>query len=70
MNNPFENANGSYCVLMNREGQYSLWPSFLDIPGGWSVAYKEGGREQCLDYINAHWTDLAPHSLKEKRQEE
>ncbi|CUH95315.1 hypothetical protein P22_1385 [Propionispora sp. 2/2-37] len=64
MNNPFENPNGTYLVLINQEGQYSLWPSFLDIPGGWSVVYGEGNRQQCLDYINACWVDMRPNSLK------
>ena len=30
MTNPFENDNYTYKVLINEEGQYSLWPAFLD----------------------------------------
>ena len=30
MTNPFEDENGTYVVLINDEGQYSLWPDFID----------------------------------------
>lgn len=30
MANPFEDADDTYLVLMNDEGQYSLWPAFID----------------------------------------
>ncbi|QOV11496.1 MbtH family protein [Viridibacillus arvi] len=64
MSNPFENENGIYNVLINEEGQHSLWPSFLVIPEGWSVIYSEESRQDCLEYINKNWTDLQPKSLK------
>ncbi|MGE7924254.1 MbtH family protein [Viridibacillus arvi] len=64
MSNPFENENGIYNVLINEEGQHSLWPSFLVIPEGWSVIYWEKSRQDCLEYINKNWTDLQPKSLK------
>ncbi|WP_285769408.1 MbtH family protein [Peribacillus sp. SI8-4] len=64
MTNPFENENGIYNVLINEEGQHSLWPAFLDIPRGWSVIYREESRQDCLEYINTNWTDLQPKSLK------
>lgn len=40
MTNPFENDNYTYKVLKNEEGQYSLWPAFLDVPIGWNVVHK------------------------------
>ncbi|MCK1986178.1 MULTISPECIES: MbtH family protein [Peribacillus] len=64
MTNPFENENGIYHVLINKEGQHSLWPAFLVIPEGWSVIYREESRQDCLEYINKNWTDLLPNSLK------
>ncbi|MGE7623464.1 MbtH family protein [Viridibacillus sp. NPDC096237] len=64
MTNPFENENGIYNVLINEEGQHSLWPAFLVIPEGWSVIYREESRQDCLEYINKNWTDLQPKSLK------
>ncbi|MFJ7367419.1 MbtH family protein [Peribacillus frigoritolerans] len=64
MTNPFENENGIYHVLINEEGQHSLWPAFLVIPEGWSVIYREESRQDCLEYINKNWRDLLPNSLK------
>lgn len=63
MTNPFEDNDGSYLVLINDEGQYSLWPSFAEIPAGWSVAKAEDTRQACLDYIEENWTDMRPKSL-------
>ncbi|WP_416980576.1 MbtH family protein [Streptomyces sp. T028] len=63
MTNPFENAEGRYVVLVNDEGQYSLWPDFAEVPAGWDVAYSENDRQSCLDYIEANWTDMRPRSL-------
>lgn len=64
MINPFEDENGTYYVLKNKEGQYSLWPDFVDVPVGWSVVYGDESRMVCLDYINSHWGDMRPNSLK------
>ncbi|AZV50242.1 MULTISPECIES: MbtH family protein [Bacillus] len=64
MANPFENADGIYLVLINEEGQYSLWPGFIDVPSGWTVVHEQKGREACLDYIQSHWSDMRPNSLK------
>jgi MbtH protein len=66
MSNPFENPDGSYFVLVNDEGQHSLWPTFVDVPGGWRVAFGEADRQACLDYVEANWTDMRPRSLAEK----
>jgi MbtH protein len=63
MTNPFEDPEGRYLVLVNDEGQHSLWPSFVDVPAGWTVAHGESSRAACLDYVNANWTDLRPLSL-------
>ena len=63
MDNPFDDQNTSFLVLVNDEGQHSLWPAFADVPAGWSIAHGEGPRAQCLEYIDAHWTDMRPLSL-------
>ncbi len=54
-----ENPNGTYVVLKNKDGQYSLWPSFLDIPGGWNVIFGEDNRDNCMNYIETNWKDLS-----------
>lgn len=63
MSNPFEDEDGEYVALVNEEGQYSLWPTFKDIPEGWTVTGPRGARKDCLAYIEEHWTDMRPKSL-------
>ncbi len=63
MTNPFEDPDGTYLVLVNDEGQHSLWPAFVAVPAGWTVAHEESSRSACLDYVNANWTDMRPTSL-------
>jgi MbtH protein len=63
--NPFEDPDGVYTVLVNDEGQHSLWPEFVDVPAGWKVVHGPTGRQDCLDYIETNWTDLRPKSLIE-----
>ncbi|OHV48188.1 MbtH family protein [Frankia sp. B2] len=63
MTNPFEDESASYFVLVNDEGQYSLWPVFAEVPGGWSIVHGEDSRKACLDFIEENWTDMRPKSL-------
>ena len=63
MSNPFEDDNAEYLVLVNHEGQYSLWPSFREIPAGWSAVGPRSKRTECLAWIDHNWTDLRPLSL-------
>lgn len=71
--NPFDDANGSFYVLVNDEDQYSLWPTFAPVPAGWTVTFGEGegaSRPACLEYVDQHWTDLRPRSLRENMSPE
>ncbi|GAA2410185.1 MbtH family protein [Actinomadura vinacea] len=63
--NPFEDPEGRFVVLVNDEGQHSLWPVFAEVPAGWNVAFGEDSREACLAYVEENWTDLRPRSLAE-----
>ncbi|OPF82227.1 MbtH family protein [Streptomyces antioxidans] len=63
MTNPFDDENGSFLVLLNDEGQYSLWPAFAEVPAGWRVVFGEDTRKNCLDYIEENWRDMRPKSL-------
>ena len=65
MTNPFEDEKGTYHVLINDEGQHSLWPSFIDVPKGWTIIRKSDTRAACLEFINKNWTDMRPNSLIE-----
>ncbi|MGI5163172.1 MbtH family protein [Spirillospora sp. CA-253888] len=69
MPNPFDDPEGAFLVLVNDEGQHSLWPSFIDVPDGWNTVFGEAGRQECLDYIDAHWTDMRPKSLIEAMEQ-
>jgi MbtH protein len=63
MTNPFDDEDGRFLVLRNDEGQYSLWPSSIDVPAGWDVAHEEDSRAAALQYIEDNWTDMRPNSL-------
>ncbi|ROL83474.1 MbtH family protein [Pseudomonas chlororaphis] len=63
MTNPFENDELSFAVLVNEEGQYSLWPEFMECPKGWRQKFGPATRQACLDYINDNWRDMRPASL-------
>jgi MbtH protein len=62
MSNPFEDQDAQFSVLINHEGQYSLWPQFAPIPDGWSEVLR-AGRQECMDYVEQNWTDMRPRSL-------
>lgn len=65
MTNPFDNEKGEFLVLVNHEGQYSLWPTFRQIPEGWTAVGPRGNKKDCLDWVEANWTDMRPKSLIE-----
>lgn len=65
MTNPFDDPEGTFHVLVNDEGQHSLWPAFAPVPDGWHAVVENQGRADCLAYVEQHWTDLRPRSLIE-----
>jgi MbtH protein len=65
MSNPFDEEDVNFVVLVNDEEQYSLWPVSVDIPAGWSVVLEESPRNKCLEFIETHWLDMRPRSLRE-----
>ncbi|GIH67786.1 MbtH family protein [Sphaerimonospora thailandensis] len=60
---PFDVPDATYLVLVDEEGRHSLWPSFADVPQGWTAVHGPDGRDACLEYVSAHWVDLRPRSL-------
>jgi MbtH protein len=70
MTNPFEDPDASYLVLINDEGQHSLWPVFADVPEGWETIFGEAARQECLDFIETNWTDMRPRSLIKAMEED
>lgn len=63
MTNPFDNEDLSFFVLKNQEDQYSLWPAFAEVPGGWDIVFGEGSHGDAVNYIEENWTDMRPKSL-------
>lgn len=55
-----------YAVVVNHEEQYSIWPTYREIPLGWTAVGKEGSKAECLAYIEEVWTDMRPLSLRKK----
>jgi uncharacterized protein YbdZ (MbtH family) len=63
LTNPFEAEDGVFHVLVNDEGQHSLWPTFIDVPAGWRIVHNSDTRTACLQFVEKHWIDLRPKSL-------
>jgi MbtH protein len=57
----------SYSVVVNDEGQYSIWPEAREIPLGWKAVGHSGPKDKCLEYIEEHWTDMRQLSLQKAR---
>ncbi len=58
-----------YTVLVNHEEQYSLWPTFKDIPNGWSQVGPVGKKAECLAWVEEVWTDITPLSVRKRLEE-
>ncbi|MDO9407838.1 MbtH family protein [Patulibacter sp.] len=63
MTNPFDDPDGTFSVLVNDEGQHSLWPAFADVPDGWTPVLEGATRDDAERWVEEHWTDLRPLSL-------
>lgn len=59
-----EQAGSEWQVVVNDEGQYSVWVLDRPPPEGWHGEGTTGSRQDCLDHIDQVWTDLRPLSLR------
>jgi uncharacterized protein YbdZ (MbtH family) len=59
-----EDDRTTYLVVVNHEGQYSLWPSHRGLPPGWESTSRSGSLGDCLGSIESVWTDMRPLSLR------
>jgi MbtH protein len=66
----WDDDDAEFNVVMNHEEQYSIWPSYKEIPGGWRAVGTAGKKAECLAYIEAHWTDMRPLSLRQAMAEQ
>ena len=53
-----------YEVVINDEEQYSIWTAEQAPPAGWRTVGHRGPKDECLAYIDEHWTDMRPLSLR------
>lgn len=64
-----EDDRTTYRVVVNHEEQYSIWPDYKEVPGGWRAVGKTGKKDECLAYIKEVWTDMRPLSLRRRMAE-
>ncbi|HTJ91038.1 MAG TPA: MbtH family protein [Acidocella sp.] len=58
MSSPFDDQESLYFTLVNTHEQYSIWPLFLDVPAGWTVAAGPMSRADTLAWIDRAWTKV------------
>lgn len=51
-------------VIINGEGQYSIWPEKKDTPAGWKETGFSGTKSECTQFVDKKWTDMRPISLQ------
>jgi len=65
----FDRDDVVFQVVINHEEQYSIWPDYKAIPAGWRAAGNSGLKQECLAYIEEHWTDMRPLSLRKQMEQ-
>lgn len=61
----FDREDEVFIVLVNHEKQYSIWPHWKPVPGGWAaVENVKGNKKTVLEYVESTWTDMRPLSLQ------
>ena len=53
-----------FIALINEEEQYSIWPAKKEVPPGWKSVGFSGSKQEVSTYIDEHWTDMRPASLR------
>jgi len=61
---PNEDDSREYVVVVNGEGQYSIWLAEGSPPAGWTIEGMRGKKSDCLQHISVVWTDMRPRSLR------
>jgi MbtH protein len=57
-------ADEGFAVVINAEGQYSVWRLNREVPAGWRRVGVQGARAECLAHIAGVWPDMRPLSLR------
>ena len=58
----------NFCVVLNDEEQYSIWPADRENALGWRDAGKTGTKAECLAYIKEVWSDMRPLTLRKRME--
>ena len=53
-----------YEVVINDEEQYSIWLANKEVPEGWRAVGCRGPKVECIAYIEKHWVDMRPLSVR------
>ncbi|CAA2107574.1 MbtH family protein [Variovorax paradoxus] len=62
----FDREDETFIVLVNHEDQYSIWPHWKAVPGGWkAIDGIKGDKKTALEYVEKTWTDMRPKSLRD-----
>lgn len=61
-------AGPLYKVVVNGEGQYSIWFRDRENPTGWADEGTSGLKEECLAHIDEVWKDMRPLSLRQGQE--
>jgi len=56
--------SAAWRVVVNDDGQYSVWPAGGTVPPGWRPVGAAGAKSACLERIAEAWTDLRPLRLR------
>ncbi|GJD51508.1 Protein MbtH [Methylobacterium crusticola] len=59
-----DDSEATFRVVVNAEGQHSIWFSHRALPAGWRETGFSGPKADCLAHIDAVWTDMRPASLR------
>jgi len=59
-----EAANVEYVALINDEEQYALQRADIHVPNGWRRVFGPSAAAACRAYVDEHWTDMRPLSLR------
>ncbi|MER5515190.1 MbtH family NRPS accessory protein [Streptomyces sp. NPDC002763] len=52
-------------VLINDEEQHAIVPEDFPAPAGWQEAGFAGGVDACERWVEEHWPDIRPRSVRE-----
>jgi MbtH protein len=65
-----EDDKSLHTVVVNHEEEYSTWWADREPPPGWQRVGEPRTQKECLAWIDEHWTDQRPLSLRRQMEQE